>query len=126
MRRGTDDGFSLIEVLLAAAILSTALASLAMLMPRALDATRVAGERATATALARDKLEELFAVSTVPASSGEDIVSTRASGAFVRRWQVSPVDGNVALAAIRVEVHRRTSVNGLERTSLATLLAIVR
>lgn len=127
MTRGTDEGFSLIEVLLAAAILSTALASLVMLMPRALDATRVAGERSTATTLARDALEELTSLPGSGLASGSDIVTTPAAGTFVRRWQVSPgAGGDVDLAVVRVEVQRRANTNAAERTSFVTLSRTLR
>lgn len=116
------------EVLIAAALLSTALATLAMLLPGALDATRLSGDRFAATMLARQKLEELAtsAPGTASAASGEDVVQGGASGVFKRHWRVEQHGiGPQRWMTIRVDVERR-SAGVADRTTLVTLSIPVR
>jgi prepilin-type N-terminal cleavage/methylation domain-containing protein len=121
-RSGGNAGFSLIEVLIAAAVLASALAGLAMILPRALDATRESGERFTATMAARQKLDELLTSvnATGFAPSGEDVVALSGAGRFERRWRIEAAEGGAGPLAIRVEV-RRAGAGIAGRTTLATL-----
>ena len=102
-----DDGFSLIEVLVAAAILAVGILSLAQLLATTVSANAAAGRTTDATVLAAQKLEDLRAEpwSALEANIGESADSLDRSGrsidassaaAFRRRWFVEPWFGDPA------------------------------
>lgn len=103
----TERGFSLIEVLVAAAILAVGLLSLAQLLAMTVSANAAAGRTTDATVLAAQKLEDLRAEpwSVLEANIGEFADSLDRSGgsidassaaAFRRRWFVEPWFGDPA------------------------------
>ena len=81
-----NHGFSLIEALVASAILATGLLSLAQLLAFAATANAAAGRATHATLLAAQKIEELRAASS--AALEGDAGDAPAPG-FTRRWSVS-------------------------------------
>ena len=102
-----ERGFSLIEVLVAAAILAVGLLSLAQLLAMTVSANAAAGRTTDATVLAAQKLEDLRAEpwSALEANIGESADSLDRSGrsiddssgaAFRRRWFVEPWFGDPA------------------------------
>jgi len=102
-----EHGFSLIEVLVAAAILAVGLLSLAQLLAMTVSANAAAGRTTYAAALAAQKLEDLRAEpwSVLEANIGESADSLDRSGssidassaaAFRRRWFVEPWFGDPA------------------------------
>jgi type II secretory pathway pseudopilin PulG len=125
-------GFSLIETLIAAAILITTLASLAQLVAWSVQRTREADTRSCALVAAESKLEELrarqwtFDLSGMPVSDTALMPSPGGSldantsgyvdfvdaagrimngngGVIVRRWAVTPIDsGTVDSIALTV------------------------
>ena len=114
--RRAERGFSLIEVLVAAAILAVGLLSLAQLLAMTVSANAAAGRTTDATVLAAQKLEDLRAEpwSVLDANIGEFADSLDRSGrpidassaaAFRRRWFVEPWLGDPAhTLVIRVVV----------------------
>ena len=88
LRALTDTrGFSLLEALIAAAILASALLSLAQLIAFAVRTTAAAGRTTDAALLAAQKVEELRAGSWSELQPGTD---SPAAG-FMRTWTVTPM-----------------------------------
>jgi Tfp pilus assembly protein PilV len=88
LRALTDTrGFSLLEALIAAAILASALLSLAQLIAFAVRTTAAAGRMTDAALLAAQKVEELRAGSWAELQPGTD---SPAAG-FMRTWTVTPM-----------------------------------
>lgn len=127
MSRGHEDaGFSLIEVLVAVTILSGSLAGLAMVLPLAMDATRLSRDRFGATMAARQKVEELLSIAGPRASqTGEDVFVSSTAGRFSRRWRVQPIAGRPGLYSVHVEAHRRANAGVIDRTTLVTVTTSV-
>ena len=84
---GDTRGFSLLEALIAAAILASALLSLAQLIAFAVTATAAAGRMTVAALLAAQKVEELRAASWGELQPGTD---SPAAG-YTRAWSVNPL-----------------------------------
>lgn len=104
---GADPGFSLVESLLACALLGTALLSIGHLSSGAIVLMADARSRTFATMLAVAKLEELRAsiepadgVDTVD-SSGEP-AGASTSRRFERRWSVMTVSPGAAILTVSV------------------------
>ena len=102
-----EHGFSLIEVLVAAAILAVGLLSLAQLLAMTVSANAAAGRRTYASVLAAQKLEDLRAEpwSVLEANIGEfaDVldrsggsIDAPSAAVFRRRWFVEPWFGDPA------------------------------
>jgi type II secretory pathway pseudopilin PulG len=105
-------GFSLVEVLVATAIVVTGVAALAQLLTMAADRRRDAGMTAMALVIAGQKLEQLRAEPGVapPSPPGAltadtpgfvDFVDARGAPAsagalFTRRWSIEPIAGTEA------------------------------
>ena len=126
VRRAADDsGSTLIEAVVAIAILTTAMASFAGLASIAVRTIALTRERTVAAILAAQKLEELFAAPRALSQSSPDAVSHDETGfveyldaagvvvgsgvtsrgvVYVRRWAVSPLGADAALNVIHVAV----------------------
>jgi prepilin-type N-terminal cleavage/methylation domain-containing protein len=108
MRDPTEDrGFSLIESLIACALLSTALLSIGHLSTAAIVLLSDSRGRTEATLLALSKLEELRS-SAAPAA-GADSVDTGGQPAaigsprvFERRWSIAPVSPDASILTVVV------------------------
>ena len=108
MRHSTrDEGFSLIETLIACALLATALLSVGHLSTAAVTMLMDARSRTEATMLAVSKLEELRS-SAAPVAGG-DMVDARGqppqgavSGLFERRWSVAALSPDARILAVAV------------------------
>jgi Tfp pilus assembly protein PilV len=132
-RLDATDGSSLVEVLIAASILATALATLAGLFARAIETNLTARDRAGTTILAVQKVEELIASrgSLGPAAAnGEELIDWNGvvagvesgNGAvFVRRWRVEHAGSGTARVHVEV-VSRRAGLLSPERTALWTMV----
>ena len=113
MRESTrDEGFSLIETLLACALLATALLSVGHLSTAAVNMLMDARSRTEATVLAVSKLEELRS-SAAPVAGG-DTVDARGqppqgavSRLFDRRWSVAAVSQDAAIVTVDVALTPR-------------------
>ena len=158
MRSGhvrAEAGFSLIETLIAAAILITVLAGLAQMVAWSVSHAREAGSRSRALVAAQDKLEELRALSwsidlnglplsdsglsPSPAGSLDTNTSgycefldaagrvTSTNGAVVvRRWAIAPLDvGLIDTLAITVCSFRPPAV-AVPRTAADVCLSTAR
>jgi Tfp pilus assembly protein PilV len=96
-------GMSLLETLIASAILATGLLSLAQLLGLATTATAAAGRTTHAALLASQKVEELRAFPVLPLGQDAD---TPAPG-YTREWSVAPlpsVPDHVAIVEVVVRV----------------------
>ena len=108
MRDPTEDrGFSLLEALIACALLATALLSIGHLSTAAIVLLMDSRGRTEATLLAVSKLEELRS-SAAPAA-GADTVDTGGQPAgidaprvFDRRWSVAPVSPGASILTVVV------------------------
>jgi len=89
-------GFSLLDALLAAAILASALVSLAQLIAFAIKTTAAAGRMTDAALLASQKVEELRAASWGELQPGTD---SPAAG-FTRTWTVMPLPADPDYVAL--------------------------
>lgn len=100
-----DGGFSLVEVLVATAILTSALVALAQLLVIGAQATMAARDTTYATALARDKLEQLRSGPfPAPVTHASEEVAPR----YHRRWSVEPLAAQPAESVVlTVEVYGR-------------------
>ena len=97
-----DSGFSLIEALIAAAILGAAVTSLAQLLIFGTTASAAAGQTTRASLLAADKIEELHATSVDLV--GTNVADTPAPG-VTRAWTVTALPSDpVNLALVEVTV----------------------
>lgn len=98
-------GFSIVEAIIAAALVIAALGSLTQLAVAAKRATTTASARSTAALLAVDKLEELRSVAW-PSGSPSDALDRDAAGftdrlgSFTRRWSVQALPTNPAGAVV--------------------------
>ena len=115
-------GFSLLEVLMATAVVGVGVASLAQLIVLSARATRIASTTSVTLLLAEEKMEELIGNSANPPDHdhidyfGSDgaalgvekiaLMGTPPSGtAYIRRWSVTALeDGPGELVAIQVWV----------------------
>ena len=93
---GDTRGFSLLEALIAAAILAAALLSLAQLIAFAVTTTAAAGRTTDAALLAAQKVEELRAGSWGELQPGTD---SPAAG-FTRTWTVRPMGADPDYVAV--------------------------
>ena len=80
-------GMSLLETLIASAILATGLLSLAQLLGLATTATAAAGRTTHAVLLASQKIEELRALPAVPLGQYAD----NPAPGYAREWSVAPL-----------------------------------
>ena len=98
-------GFTLVEAVVAAAIVITALASITQLVVLSRQAATAARARSTATLLAVDKIEELRGawptVSSPSDSLDRDIDGfCDRTGVFTRRWSIQPLPSNPTTAVV--------------------------
>ena len=125
-----EDGFSLIEVMVAIVILTVGLLSLAQMMVVSTHSNTLSGRMTSCSALAKEQLERLKAAPfyTVPASltrnpaltSGGDVDATITgysqlynpqglpsvgSGLYEVRWEITDVLSPLPLEMIRIDVH---------------------
>ncbi len=97
-------GFTIVEAVVAAAIVITALGSLTQLAVVSRQVTTRSRAQSTAILLAVDKMEELRA--SFPVVSPADAVDRDVdgfcdqSGAFTRRWSVQPLPSNPGSAVV--------------------------
>jgi Tfp pilus assembly protein PilV len=108
-------GFSLLDALVAAAILASALLSLAQLIAFAVKTTAAAGRTTDAALLASQKVEQLRAGSWGELQSGTD---SPAAG-FTRTWMVTPLAADPDYVAV-VEVLVRAPGNQTRIVALKT------
>jgi Tfp pilus assembly protein PilV len=96
-------GMSLLETLIASAILATGLLSLAQLLGLATTATAAAGRTTHAALLASQKIEELRAFPEVPLEYNTD----HPAPGYTREWSVAPLPSapdRVAIIEVVVRV----------------------
>jgi len=93
-----ESGLSVIEVMIATALLAIALVVLAQLLTTAVTSNIAAGKDSAAIVLASQKIEELRSSPTRP-PAGTDHVAT-----FLRRWTIEALPGT-ALGTYIIQVH---------------------
>jgi prepilin-type N-terminal cleavage/methylation domain-containing protein len=96
--RTKDEGFSLVEVLVATAVFVTAVVGLAQLFTAAAGANMAARYRTEATILASAKVEELLAVPW-----GSETTAADNADGFSRVWSVAPL-AERPLSALTIDV----------------------
>ena len=103
----SDHGFTLVESLIACAVLAGALLSLGHLSSGAIALQAQARNRTLATMLAVAKLEELRA-STAPAAGADTVdgagepIRIETSRQFERRWSVTPLAAGASILSVQV------------------------
>jgi prepilin-type N-terminal cleavage/methylation domain-containing protein len=105
MRRSTEKGFTVVEVLIALAISVIGLGAMLAVHSTGSNATQYNRHATEATVLAEQALEELLTVPASVVASGGDVVNAQGlddpEGIYARAWSV---DWTGDLAAISVEV----------------------
>ena len=136
-RLSRTSGTSLIEAIVATAVVATAIATLAGLLSLAAHTVMLGRDRTLAAIHAQAKLESLRASRASMAASPSDALTHNVSGwsefldmdgrraghdagyagaVFVRRWQATPVPGRPGLMIIVVVVGRCAAVPGVAPT----------
>jgi prepilin-type N-terminal cleavage/methylation domain-containing protein len=148
-----DEGFSLLEVLVAVLLAATVAAGTLDLFSVSLAAIRDAREESSATSLALQKLEQLRGAASAPAMSADNALDVDTPGfvdrvdasgqpasasgpparstVYVRRWSVRPLPSDPArglVLRVFVTSARRDAVRGtsLPRSHSDVLLTTVR
>ena len=137
----SDHGFSLVEVLVAVGLMTTAVAMLARLFVLSVETNLTSRHRTYAAVLAQQKLEELRAEafessSYYPAVGGVEYldrsgqvvdVATDSSGrgVYMRRWTIDPLPADpINAVVIEVEAARKNpELQLLDRSRLVTVKA---
>ena len=130
-------GTSLIEAIVATAVVATAMATLAGLLSLALQTVMLGRDRTLAAIHAQSKLETLRACHVSMTASPSDALTHNVPGwnelldmdgrraghdtgyrgaVFVRRWQAVPVPGRLGLMTLVVIVARCAAVSGVAPT----------
>ena len=109
-----NDGFALVDALIASVILSVAIASLAQLIVGAAAANAAAGRATIAALLAADKLEELRAAS--PSATGGATEDMPRPG-FTREWFISDPSSHPHRISV-IQVLVRTSGNEIRMVAV--------
>jgi type II secretory pathway pseudopilin PulG len=111
MRAHREAGFSLIESVIATALLAAGVAAMAQLLAAAVVTNRTALETTDATLLALQKMEQLRATAftDLEASPPGALDSNQPgcfeyAGAYVRRWSIAPLIGNPDVLIVQVRV----------------------
>jgi len=108
-------GFSLLDALIAAAILASALLSLAQLIAFAVKTTAAAGRMTDAALLASQKVEELRASAWGELQSGTD----SPLAGFTRAWTITPLGADLDYVAV-LEVRVRAPGSQTRMVALKT------
>ena len=130
-RSNLPRGFSLVEALIAATIVSVALAGLAQLFVIAVAANQRARSRTVATVLAQEKLEELMAIDG-EVISGTDFIDSRGQwigdghspppGTFyVRRWIAEPMPTALGASRLQVSITPLSHMGGGEAAQIVSV-----
>ena len=110
-----EDGFTLVESLIACTVLAGALLSVGHLSSGAIALQAQARNRTLATMLAVAKLEELRA-STAPAGGSDTVdgagepAGSEASRQFARRWSVTPLSPGTSILSVEVTPSPRSLI----------------
>ena len=137
----SDHGFSLVEVLVAVGLMTTAVAMLARLFVLSVETNLTSRHRTYAAVLAQQKLEELRA-EAFEASSGYTAVGgveyldrsgqvvdvgtdSSGRGVYMRRWTIDPLPADpINAVVIQVEAARKNpELQLLDRSRLVTVKA---
>src|SRR4051812_37591600 len=104
MKTSTDTGFTLIETLIAAAILAMGSAAIASLFVSSIRLNVYSRERANAMLLAADKMEQLRLAAG--SGDGEDVVVMPGTSFIYRRaWHISGSESRTIL--LTISAHER-------------------
>ena len=119
-RRGLHDtrGFALLDALVAAAILASALLALAQVTAFAVKTTAAAGRMTDAALLASQKVEELRASAWGELQSGTD----SPLAGFTRAWTITPLGADLDYVAV-LEVRVRAPGSQTRMVALKTKLS---
>ena len=109
-----DQGFSLVEVLIANVILAVGVLSVAQLFTLAIASNVAAARRTEATILASQKLEELRAM---PWGTEEGSGNSDAIGSYLRYWSTEPLAGDPVRSVV---LQVRVTWNGRDAAHLVT------
>lgn len=96
---GRQEGFTLLEVLIALVVLTVGLLGMAALTGSLVSAGALSRDRVTATALAQAKIEEFENTTITSSVTGSDT-----QGAFARTWTVTSGSPTANTATVQVTV----------------------
>lgn len=93
-RRPREEGFTVVEVLIALLVLVIGFAGILSLQLTAMKATSFSRHATEASILAEDKMEELRTIPIAVLTNGTDTVDARGvvddAGAYTRAWTITP------------------------------------
>ena len=89
MRRRNGSGFTIIELLIAMAILSVTLLAVGTMVYSVMNSTSLSKEMSAATTLTQDKMESLKNALVTSLTAGNDTVQL-GNISYLRQWTVSP------------------------------------
>ena len=113
-------GFSLVEVLIAAAILGVVLLAIAGLFSTGYSNVGAAGRRTKALELAKQKMEQLRDGSFPPSTVGSPEI---VEGIYNRSWTVDPIAGAPSqVATVRVTVAWPDANQGTRQLTLTSMM----
>jgi Tfp pilus assembly protein PilV len=129
--RGSNAGFSLVEVLIAGGLVAGAVVTLAAVVASSVRTDLDARDRTASALLASQKIEELVAAigGAGGALEGNDEITAAgamaagpgsAEALYVRRWRVEP-SAAAGVMRIQAEVVRRGAAAAVATTRLVTL-----
>lgn len=113
-------GFSLVEVLVTAAILAVVLLAIASLFSTAYSNVGYGGRRTKAVALARQKMEELRDGIFPPSTVGSPEM---VEGVYTRSWTVAVTGAPSQVATVTVTVSWPDAGAGTKQATLTSMMA---
>ncbi|MFQ5847580.1 MAG: prepilin-type N-terminal cleavage/methylation domain-containing protein [Candidatus Methylomirabilales bacterium] len=113
-------GFSLVEVLVASAILAVVLLAIASLFSTAYSNVGYGGRRTKAVALARQKMEELRDGSFPPSTTGSP---ETLESIYTRSWAVTVTGAPSQVATVTVTVSWPDAAQGTKQATLTSMMA---
>ena len=112
-------GFSLVEVLIAAAILGVVLLAIAGLFSTGYSNVGAAGRRTKAVELAKQKMEQLRDGSFPPSTAGSPEI---VEGIYNRSWTVAVAGAPSQVATVRVTVAWPDANQGTRQLTLTSMM----
>jgi prepilin-type N-terminal cleavage/methylation domain-containing protein len=123
IKKEKDNGFTLIEVLIAIVILSSALLGMAALTVAIINGNRLSNDLTTATTLAQDKMEDVRGMSYSSIASETKAVLSSPYDAYKREVTVTDDSPATGMKTVNVKVYWGGASKEDHNVELKTILA---